>query len=865
MSNVARRNFDFFLSRRGSVATVACEVADILMEKGYSVLVQDYDFPIGASFIEAMHEAIKHARDLIILFTRDYEESPYTRKEFTSFEAERLLDERERHVIVLRCEDVPLRGLLSDGVYQDLVGVTDPGERRRRIIAAAERHSTQRYPPRRNARTFVGVPTRIVGFTGREQELDQLDAILTSDGPGAVTQVGRAVVRGLGGVGKTTLAVEYANRFRNLYDGVWWCQTGTHDGIVTSLAALAVELKVASPEGGNIERAAQAALRHLGESREIWLLVYDNVAQPTQIADLLPAAGARVLITSRFSDWGEWADEVGLDVLPIADALAFLESRTGRTADPGAVKLAEALGRLPLALDHAAAYCRRIGMAFSDYAARAELLIMQKPLRGLSYQRSIAATFDLAIAEAVIECAAADPLMAYLAQCAPQRIPMRLIDGALDDKSDQTAAMLALAELSLIKYDSFDDGTPAISVHRLVQTVARHRAACEVARDRVLRKLAVTFPIEVSDPISWPLCAQLLPHLLATCSNTVGGLLTAELLDRAGSYSWEIGAYAQAKMFYERALASREQLLGKEHPALATSLNGIAVTLQVQNDLVGARALLERALAITEQSNGPRHLVRVIYRENLVGVQLDQKDFSAARECLEKWLVDQESWLGPEHPYTAATANHLAAALNGLGEIDRARSLYERALAIREKVLGSEHPDTATSLNNLGAFLHDQDDLTAARPLYERALLIREKVLGSQHPETALCLQNLGVLLHELGEIESARMLLERALAIEETVLGPEHPQTARTARRITNWFGKNVLYELHYAPDDGQKNYYICLVNADAEAEFLKRLQGSEPFDLTTYATVLASGRGDAPDALKASLRERYNTALIK
>jgi hypothetical protein len=137
---------EFFLSRRGSVATVAREVADVLADKGYKVLVQDYDIPLGASFVEAMHEAVKNSRDLVILFTLDYETSPYTRKEFTSFEAERAQSPEERHIIVLRCEDTPLRGLLADNVYQDLVGIDDPNERRRRIIAAAEGQSQAQRP-----------------------------------------------------------------------------------------------------------------------------------------------------------------------------------------------------------------------------------------------------------------------------------------------------------------------------------------------------------------------------------------------------------------------------------------------------------------------------------------------------------------------------------------------------------------------------------------------------------------------------------------------------------------------------------------------------------------------------------------------
>src|SRR6266487_4012841 len=97
--------YDFFLSRRGSVASIAREVEQVLAEKGYSILTQDYDIPLGSSFIEKMHEAVSNSRDLIILFTHDYLQSPYTRKEFTSFEAERAQSQEERHIIVLRCED----------------------------------------------------------------------------------------------------------------------------------------------------------------------------------------------------------------------------------------------------------------------------------------------------------------------------------------------------------------------------------------------------------------------------------------------------------------------------------------------------------------------------------------------------------------------------------------------------------------------------------------------------------------------------------------------------------------------------------------------------------------------------------------
>ena len=261
--------------------------------------------------------------------------------------------------------------------------------------------------------------------------------------------------------------------------------------------------------------------------------VYDaspNSAPPTcwstttlqaqdDIADLLPASGARVLVTSRFGDWRGWAEEVALDVLPTAEAVVFLERRTGRQDNnQGAATLAEALGHLPLALDHAAAYCKRTQTGFAGYAARAEQLIKAAP-RGADYPRSVAATFKLAIDEAVKECAAAEPLMAYLAQCAAERIPMSLVEGAIADEAEREAALLALTDMSLLKHDPLEDGTPAVTVHRLVQATARARSettgSAASATARIGLRLIEIYPGDGYDnPSSWPICAQLTPHLL---------------------------------------------------------------------------------------------------------------------------------------------------------------------------------------------------------------------------------------------------------------------------------------------------------------------------------------------------------------
>jgi tetratricopeptide (TPR) repeat protein len=795
-----RNRVDFFLSRRGTVATIAQEVVGVLSEQGYKVVVQDYDIPLTANFVEAMHEAIKNARDLVVLFTHDYEVSPYTRKEFTSFEADRAQSTEERRVVILRCEDVPLRGLFAPNVYQDLFGVDDPEERRRRILWAAEGRSQAPRPP---PRPFVGVPPSLASFTGREAELDRLDAILTGGRVAAVTQatgapaaqIGRAAVQGMGGVGKTSLAVEYACRYRDLYAGVWWCPAATRFGLLTSLAGLAKELGAAATAEADIEKAAKAGLRRLAEQRATFLLVYDNVANPEAIADLLPASGARVLVTSRFVDWSGWAEELALDVLPAAEAVAFVENRAGRQDRAGAAVLAEALGRLPLALDQAAAYCKRTQMGFAAYAARAEKLIAAVP-RGASYPRSVAATFDLAIAEAVAECAGAEPLMGYLAACAPERIPMALVEGAIPDAAERVVALLALSDVSLVRHDPFEEGTPAVTVHRLVQVAGRARAEARggavLAAEHVVERLAAIYPNDgYNNPASWPLCAQLTPHLLARCEQNAAGCAgtegQADLLDRAGSYFHGHAAYTRARLLYERALAIHEQALDPSHPEIAASLHNLADLLRDQGDPAAARSLYERALTIREQALGPSHPETAASLLGLADVLRDHGDFSTARLLIERALTIHEEAFGPGNPVTGASLGNLASLLQDQGDLAAARPLFERALAIYEKVSGPEHPDTARSLNNLAVLLLAQRDLAAARPPLERALAINEKVLGSEHPDTATSLNNLARLLRDQSELAAARPLFERALTVREKALGPGNPVTAASLGNLAS------------------------------------------------------------------------------
>jgi tetratricopeptide (TPR) repeat protein len=650
------------------------------------------------------------------------------------------------------------------------------------------------------------LPQGALRFTGRQEELERLDIILGggASAPGA-QPAGRAsararyaAVHGRGGVGKTSLAVEYVSRYRDGYWGVWWCAAATRLGVLTGLAALGKALDLPPAGEGNIENAAKNALRCLSQSSGTFLLVYDNAPEPSKLDGLLPDGGASVLITSRFSDWGEWAEEVPLLVLREAEGAALLEHRAGRQDPTGAAILAEALGYLPLALEHAAAYCKRTQTSFADYASKTEALIAKVP-RGESYPRSIAATFELAMAEAIKQSTAARPLLCYVALCSPDRIPMALVEGAVGNE-DRAEALAALTETSLVKHDPFEDGTPAVTVHRLVQMVARASTPYDDAL-AAHRNLALTlcgiYPSDGdSNPKSWPICARLTPHLLSSrlyveqhleelwgpiFGESLWPLPSVQLDDRAGNYFQGRGAYSLAEPLYRAALNSVEKMLGPEHPETATALGKLAGVLEGQANFAGARPLFERALAIRESGPGAGQQATAVSLNNLARLLWMQGDFAGARPLFERALTIRERELSPEDPATTLAIHNLASVLRDSGHLEEARPLFERSLSIRERLSDPMDPAIAISLTGLASLLELEGKVREAQPMCERALAINEKAFGPDHPDTASSAQDLARILQRQGKFAEAQPLYERALAANEKSLGSDHPKTNNT------------------------------------------------------------------------------------
>jgi hypothetical protein len=223
---------DFFVSRRGTHGEIAQEVAVVLREAGYSVRVQDSDIAVADNFVATMHDMLTQCRHFIAILTKDYLEAPFTKLEWTSFLAQAAESNGARRLIPLRVEDIKPTGLFAATVHADLVGVTDPTLRRNIILRAATGGSRAT-----THKIFRGVPPSNPHFVGRAALLDYLHGqFLNGTSPDPITPL---ALQGLGGIGKSSLAAEYARRYVGDYAGVWWASAENRTVLIGSLAELA--------------------------------------------------------------------------------------------------------------------------------------------------------------------------------------------------------------------------------------------------------------------------------------------------------------------------------------------------------------------------------------------------------------------------------------------------------------------------------------------------------------------------------------------------------------------------------------------------------------------------------------------------
>jgi tetratricopeptide (TPR) repeat protein len=617
-------------------------------------------------------------------------------------------------------------------------------------------------------------------------------------------------LNGLGGIGKTQTAVEYAYRHRQDYEVVLWAGANTRETLVADYAAIAGLLDLPEKNAQDQGEAVAAVKRWL-ENNSNWLLILDNADEIEIVDEFIPSCEAgHILLTTRAHAMGAVGGSNEIEKMTPEEGALFLLRRLRKLKKDEALESAtaeiraqaEALSTLvdglPLALDQAAAFIEEKPSTFEEYqtlyqSERKELLRRRGKLS--KDHPSVTVTFSLAFQKVADDDPAAADLLRVCAFLEADSIPEEIFRAeAVLKKSIATRVLgyikkifggrpSSITESPLGMSDAIEEAARfsllrrhpearTLSLHRLAQAVLRDEmddGARRVWAKRAVRAVNEVFPyVEYSN---WPSCDRLIRHAqaLAPLIDEYGFDFpeAARLLNQAGYYLYERAQYEEAELLSARALDIREKALGAEHPDVAQSLNNLSMIYKNQGKYAEVEPLLARALDIKEKAFGAKHPDVATSLNNLAALYYNQGKYAEAEQFYARALAIREKALGAEHPSVAQSLNNLALLYHNQGEYAEAEQLYARALAIREKAFGAEHPSVAISLNNLAGLYDNQGGYAEAEQLYARALAILEKALGAEHPSIVTVLGNYSSLLRAADKESEAEKLENRASIIK--------------------------------------------------------------------------------------------------
>jgi tetratricopeptide (TPR) repeat protein/DNA-binding XRE family transcriptional regulator len=661
-----------------------------------------------------------------------------------------------------------------------------------------------------------GVPyPRNPFFTGREDLLQHLHEMLNREHTMALTQ--SWAISGLGGIGKTQIALEYAYRYRQDYRFVFWASAATSEILLAGFVTIAELLQLPEKNERDQNRVVQAVKQWLASHQE-WLLILDNADDLTVVHDVLPTERpGHLLLTTRAQALGSLAQRIEVENMGMAEGTLFLlrrakilapEALLDQTSEAD-LTAAEALviemDFLPLALDQAGAYIEEIGCSLAAYLelyrTHRAALLQRRGHMPTDHPEPVATTWSLNFQKVEQANPAAADLLRLCAFLEPDTIPEELfskgsatfdpvLQSVAQDVFRLNEAIEELRKFSLIQRNA---EARLLRIHRLVQAVlkdAMERVEQRRWAEQAVRATSAVFP-ETVEKATWPHCLQYLSQAQACAvlieDYTLVDLEAALLLHRTASYLRDAALYEQAELLFQQDIRIHEQKLGSEHPKVAQPLNGLAIVYYKLGRYEEAEILYRRALCIREQAFGPDHPDVCSLLNNLAVLYQEQGKYVEAEPLFQRVLRIREQALGPDHLKVALALNGLAVLYAALGRYEEAEPLYQRALRIREQAFGPDHPDVAQTLENLVSLYSMQGKDKESEHLGQRALRIHEQAWGPDHPGITISLNNLADLYKMRGKFAEAEHLYQRALHIREQALGPNHPGVAYPLNGLAN------------------------------------------------------------------------------
>jgi tetratricopeptide (TPR) repeat protein/predicted MPP superfamily phosphohydrolase len=676
-------------------------------------------------------------------------------------------------------------------------------------------------------------------LVGRQVELAEITRLLSEP----ITKSGRVALSGIGGLGKTQLAVEYCSSHTDLYPGgIYWLDAGSDQNLEGQLAELCDRARWLHPDTNHAEKWATAAQRlrsHAGS-----LIVFDNLEDLNDIRAYFPESNSstnKVMVLSRTEVPG-WPF-VRINKLDSADSKRLLENESGRVAttqvdQQAAEAIVQQLDGLPLALELVGAYLRHKGEGVSWDDCAQDLVRRGTEARSLNWDGfdDASATRHAAGLHAALaldeELLRQRPLlrqtldMLAWAGSAPMGRP--LISKLLDhpEPGDLADALAFSEQLRILSLERASTGIPRFRMHRLVQQIRRRQVQKPEGNVlALLSKRIGDFLIELREDFrNLSTFEAELPHLVrfeeySRLEGDWPNVVRLKWLEayppyfrgqyRASQYALQegiknfnehqiqdksleahikldigvnfsiLGQYQEALSFKLESLEIRRRLPGDHQRDTATSLDSLGSTYRDLGRYQEAFTCVNEALEIFHRVLDDAHLQTLAAVENLSVTNAAVGEYDDALTLQERVVKIRREKLGTKHPQTALAIRNLSAIYTHLGKPDSALALIEEALTIQREVLGLEHPDIADSLGILVKIQYALKNYEEAFRQAENAWSMQLELLGDQHPLTAISLQNLGGAHHKLGRVSKAFEIAEQVLIVLKRAFGEDHPEVA--------------------------------------------------------------------------------------
>jgi TIR domain-containing protein/tetratricopeptide repeat protein len=790
---VSGRGTDFFVSHAGRDTGWAEWLAWQLKEAGYRVELDVWDWAPGEDFVARMAAALERADRLLAVCTEAYFTSAFGGAELRAAFATPAA--AAGRIVPVLVEPVTLPPLYAPLIHLDLIGLDEAtaAARLRARLAGGRPTSAPPFPRAGPVPTdrprFAGalpavwkVPPRNPRFTGRDGMLTELRKRLRA---GEGTLVVQALY-GLGGVGKTQLALEYAHRFAADYDMVWWIDAEQPVLIPEQLAALAARLDV--PRGPTVTATVDRLLAELAR-RSRWLLVFDNAERPQDVAAYRPGRAGHLLITSRYPGWGALGGRLEVDVLARAETIALLRSRIPALGIELADKLAAELGDLPLAAAQAAGYLEQTDLPAADYLHRFRTRRAGLLARGdvVGYSARLDTAWALSLERLSREDPAAVELLQLAAFLAPEPIPLALFGEhaeLLEEPLRSTAADPdALTDTigALVGYSLARRRPDGFQLHRLLQGVIRDQLPPnrqQTIAEAVMVLLAAASPGDPDNPVAWAGYAALAPHVLATGPlgdhSPAGRRLVLDTI----RYLQARGDSHASRAIAEPLLDRWRSILGPDHPDPLTAASMLTVARFALGETDSARTLGEDTLQRCRQVLGPDHPTTLWAAAALTLALAQLGEADPARALAQDTLQRGRRVLGPDHANCLWAATALVLAQVTLGRAEPARALAQDTLPRCRRILGPDHFITLGAATALIDARVQGGEAESARALGQDTLQRCRRVLGPEQLITLWAAAALTLALARVREREPARALGEDTLQRGRRKFGPDHPIT---------------------------------------------------------------------------------------